>query len=412
MRPPRARLARWSSFAGTLALCAGALLELWPHSGLAQGPARVALLVDLSTSVRARYADPAAALEALVEPLRARSRAAHEELATIAFGAEVAQGGVRPLRELSARLDGSASELDAALEAAHAALGSGGTRRILLVSDGEFTGPDPRARLAALAAEGVGLEWIALPPRERAELVLGELRAGPARVGAPVALELELALAGGVELGPAAALDVEVEHAGARASSRVPILVPAGLAPDAQGWLRWPLRRELDAPGPGETRVRCSLERGADASERVVRELVLVPEGSRPRGAVLGPSTGLAMVADGVEWSALPPERLAAELERFDVLLSTDTSWDAFAPESLARLDPPRRRVDRLRRAGELAAGLERSRAARAAAARARQLRARPARRGLPPRRLGQHGRRALEHRARGVGPARAGRWS
>src|SRR6185369_13571837 len=133
--------------------------------------------------------------------------------------------------------DGSASELDRALEVARELLGPAGERTIEILCDGSFTGSDPRPRLAALEREGIGVEWLALPERERAELVLGEPLAGEARLGAPVALELPLALASCAgDPGPRT-LSIEVEHAGSVARSTQPLDPPRG-----EGWVRWPVR--------------------------------------------------------------------------------------------------------------------------------------------------------------------------
>ncbi len=315
----RAALARSSALLGTAALVAGAGLALWAHTSAAAGaPGRV-LLVDLSHSVRARWRDPAAVLGRLAQ--------AHAELPLIAYGAGVVRCTSAELRGLAHTLDGSQSELDAALEAARAALGPAGERTIEILSDGEFTGADPRPRLAALEREGVGLHWLALPERERAELVLGEPRAGEARIGAPVALELPLAQALCAGDPEPRTLTIEVEHAGTSSRSTEALAPPAG-----QGWVRWPLRLELPALAEGETRVRFSI-----AGEALsLRELVLVPQGSRPRAAVLGPARGLAEAPGGPEWISVDAARLERELESFDLLVSTDASLGALPREALA----------------------------------------------------------------------------
>jgi hypothetical protein len=312
-------VARACALVGTAALVGGAALALWARSRAAAGPARRVLLLDLSHSVRARWRDPGAVYARLAE--------ARGPAQPIAFGADVVRCTPGELRGLARTLDGSRSELDAALEVARAALGPEGERTIEILSDGGFTGADPRPRLSALEREGVGLQWLALPERERAELVLGEPRAGEARVGAPVALELPLALeACAADPGPRS-LSIEVEHAGASTRSARELAAPAG-----PGWVSWPLRLELGPLEPGETRVRFSLP-GEPLS---LRELVLVPEGSRARAAVLGPALGLAQVAGGPEWIAVDAARLARELDGFDLLLSTDASFAELPRAALA----------------------------------------------------------------------------
>jgi len=277
------------------------------------------LLVDLSHSMRARWRDPAAVLGRIAE--------SRPDLPVIAYGAGVERCTSSAVRGLARTFDGSRTELDAALEAARAALGPSGERTIEIFSDGGFTGPDPRPRLSALVREGVGLHWLALPERECAELVLGEPRAGEARVGAPVAVELPLALASCAGDAAPRTLAIEVEHAGTSTRSTRTLEAPAG-----QGWIRWPLRLEVGPLEAGETRVRFSLS-GDPLS---ARELVLVPEGSRPRAALLGPANGLGQAAAGPEWIAVDAARLARELESFDLLLTTDASFDGLPQAALA----------------------------------------------------------------------------
>jgi len=319
MAVERPALARSCALIGTAALVVGAGLALWSRTSSAAGEPRRVLLVDLSHSVRARWRDPGAVL--------ARIAAARAELPVIAYAGSVVRCERGALRGLARTLDGSKSELDAALEVARELLGPAGERTIEILSDGGFTGSDPRPRIEALEREGIGFDWLALPERERAELVLGEPIAGEARVGAPVALELPLALAACADDPGPRTLSIEVEHAGAITRSTQELAAPAG-----QGWVRWPLRLELGPLEPGATRVCFALA----GEPTCVRELLLVPEGSRARGAVLGPREGLADAAGGPEWIAVDAGRLARELESFDLLLTTDASLDELPPEALA----------------------------------------------------------------------------
>jgi len=314
----RSSLARASALLGTAALVAGAALTLWARTSAAAGVPRRVLLVDLSHSMRARWRDPGLVLGRIAE--------SRPELSVIAYGADVVRCTSSALRGLARTLDGSRTELDAALEAARAALGPAGERTIEILSDGGFTGPDPRPRLAALVREGVGLQWLSLPERESAELVLGEPRAGEARVGAAVAVELPLALLACAADPAPRTLAIEVQHAGTSTHSTQALELPAG-----PGWIRWPLRLEFGPLEAGETRVRFSLP-GDPLS---LRELALVPEGSRPRAALLGPASGLGQAAGGPEWIPVDAVRLARELESFDLLLTTDASF-AGLPETLA----------------------------------------------------------------------------
>ena len=319
----RAKLARACALLGTTALVAAAALALWARTSEAAGPARRVLLVDLSHSVRARWRDAGTVL--------GRLAASEPGRVVIAYGAEVVRCTGAQVRGLCATLEDSASELDAALEVARAELGADGERSLEILSDGGFTGRDPRPRLAALEREGVGIAWPALPERERSELVLGEPRAGELRAGAPVALELPLALAPAARDTSARTLAIEIEHAGAKTRSTQVLAAPAGLAPDAQGWLAWPLRLELPPLPEGETRVHFALE-GEPGS---ARELVLVPRGARVRAAVLGPTSGIGELAAGPQWIALDAAGLARELENFDLLLTTDASFELLPREPL-----------------------------------------------------------------------------
>lgn len=199
-------LASWCAAALVLALAAW-----WSRPRAARTAAPlVALVVDVSASAMApagaRWSEDVRATAARVATDAA---AAGADLCVVSCGRDVrivmpsAPAAQAQTRFEAADFDArrafahdvgprgdDASALAAALELASSQAADGAVARVVLCSDGTWTGSDPARVLARLAAQGTRLEW-APPRRERGDLAVGALVC-PRRleVGAPLVVEV------------------------------------------------------------------------------------------------------------------------------------------------------------------------------------------------------------------------------
>jgi hypothetical protein len=243
------------------------------------------------------------------------------------------------------------SELDAGLASLEAELLRSDRRGATLVvyADLDYSGADPRPRLARLAAAGVGIEWHAPPAPELADLALEGLQLPrDPEPGAPLAARLELAFgpAGGGLAGSraagAASLELVVERGGTQRQELRALEIPAG-APDPDGYRRWNVAIDLGPALPGRTRVaaQATLTSSAGGSARDP-----LPENDR-RSAFChtGTTRSLGLVAPlerraelrdwigdsperwpGLEWQLCEPAELPALLAQLDLVVSVDVA--------------------------------------------------------------------------------------
>jgi hypothetical protein len=333
---------------GALA-CAAAAYLLAPLHAPRGAAARAALvLCDVSPSVTRTRPQWRAWLAAELSREAARAVELGAELVVLTYGRErrflEAPRGAREagawaaaLASLDAdgatrALDAQASDVWAALEALEARLGERAPARLAWLSPGDFTGRDPGARLASLAARAAQFEHFSPPPAELADLALVELELPRApAVGAPLVARLWLAGRGG----GAARLDVRLESAaGSPAWSQrlqaadfgaepVPLEVSLGPAPAGVSHLELALVADGSDAVPENDRLRGTLRAGddialalaaGDAHAQLAREL----------------AAELARVG-GLAPRVLDAESLALAPAEFDVLVQV-------APD-LARLD-------------------------------------------------------------------------
>jgi len=251
---------------GAVTLAIAALLARPRPRASAQpeGPGLRAVLVDASGSaVRTRRGWARWVNELLREEAR-RAIAAGELLAVVEYARGVTRRfGPGDPAALLARLEGRAlppfspevaaeeqggSDLDGALATAARLLGEPeralGT--VVLLADTTTTGADPAPRLAALARDGHGIRWHALPPPSRTNLTLVELRAPPSvEAGVPSAAMVDLVLSGPAGERASPALALGLDGAEGRWEELLPVPVPSSAARDAAGALRWTARVEL-----------------------------------------------------------------------------------------------------------------------------------------------------------------------
>ena len=261
---------------GTILLAIGAWL-LVPRERASAKPTKPALrvcLVDVSSSAIATRPWRDWIDSALEEQATAAGRDA-EEFCTILFGDEVRRT-FGPAAARSFRLESAlpisgpstsphygsaethlASALETVLALAEDPARAGCT--LDYFGDDTFTGRDPRPRWATLAERGVRLVRVELPPPDRQDLVVGALTL-PREVepGAPISADVEIFYAP-VARRPAAStvyLDCTCEFDAGMTRKRLEVEVPRGLAPDADGYLRWRVRAELGRGEPGLTKIR------------------------------------------------------------------------------------------------------------------------------------------------------------
>ena len=258
----------------------GAWLALPRHFDPAARPLTV-VLRDHSPSARIGFEDAAAYTAWLNEVTPTADRERDVRVLNFATRVEAVTGG--GVGTAAAPDLGGRSHVDGALREVQQRAADprsdwvGRLDRVVLISDGSFTGPSPEPRLAALAASGVALELVR-PPRPLPDVALLGLDVAPrvaagerVRVGFDVLLTPKTSsdgadLAGAARLEPTRGLvEVEALPAGGGSSGRAPVRVlwppgPGGLfaltpeAPRTHGSV------DLGALAPGAWRIRVALE--------------------------------------------------------------------------------------------------------------------------------------------------------
>ncbi len=262
-----------SARAWLVAALASALLASWawwPGAGLGAAPRCSAVLLDVSASVvRTRPDWERWRDEQLAQELRAAAAGERRVLvAAFARGIELLAAPARAqaleLTRLPAPgLRDDASECAAALRALPELARGAVLERVLVLSDGCFTGADAGAAIAALRGAGVEFELRAPPPPGAPELELAELRAPrELEAGAPLALAARV-LSRGAALPP---------------SARAQLLTKVR---DARGEREF--STPLDADGLAAGEVLAQLELGALAPGLTTLEARIVLVGARDR---------------------------------------------------------------------------------------------------------------------------------
>lgn len=308
-----------------LALTVGAVA--WPVWSIGRGGSDVVVVLDRSASMgeeRQRHGELAR--------LAGDQRRHGDRLAVVAVadGVAVAQGpravGVPEAALLT--VPEQATDLAAGLELAASLIPPGRSGRVLLASDGEFTGADPRPAAAALAARGLPLD--VLPVRRPATP-----DAAVVRIELPDRLRLGESFAGAVVLAG------EARERRAWRVRRGTVTVAEGvaeLAPGRETTLPFADR----PPAPGVARYLVELDATDDREPRNNRaaaalrvdaggERVLVVGGDGAPGAV-----ATALAAAGFAVTTRPAGRLTLEaLLPARVLVLDDVPADALGCDAL-----------------------------------------------------------------------------
>lgn len=375
----RRRLPRLA-VAALVSLAAAAWLA-WPRERATREPEAPAIqfvLVDASASATRPRATWSRQVRnrLLVECERAVERGA--DLCVIRFAADVlVDFGPAPAPGFRAWLEGRAqapysptltaeqghsTELDSALALTQEILARSVRPAcdVLLLTDGTFTGPDPRARLEALVDAGVGLERSDLSAPDRADLALVDLRIGDkVEVGVPLVAELSLAWAGDPADRPGASggharLTLELESETGERWSVSKLTSPSPALADGDGSDRWTDWLELPAPPVGSyiLRARVNIADGASVDA--------MPENDqRSRRIVIGDPLVCLLLTRPERAAALQDvlsgpafEGISLRPTTFAKLAPDLASADLLVTESIGPADLPRAALVKFVRAG------------------------------------------------------------
>jgi hypothetical protein len=336
-------MARPAALGGALALALAAWLLLPVHGAGPARPMHVVLLDESDSVRRTRPEWERWARAAVSDELRVARETGAEPL-VVRYAAEVVlAGGDAAAAERGADLRGDRSDLHGALSLLEtwAARRGGATGRARILSDGGYTGADPRPLLQRLGVAGLGFELVAPPTPARPDLAVTRVSL-PAAVepGAPVAAEVHLRLAPWTSA-PAertCRLLVDVTDA---TGERVLVLernVPVSdrpwwtrveLGPAASGRSVVSVWAQIDGdPVPENDRSTAAFHAGDD----LVLALVASDEARRDADRWLGSPGRLA----GIQVLRLAPDDLAQALPEVDALVSVDLGEADLAGTGLA----------------------------------------------------------------------------
>lgn len=340
----------WGGFA---LLVWGAWLAFPRVAGGELGPGLRVVLVDGSVSAVRRRPAWASRVRALVRAEAEQAAELGQELSIVLLGRDVMRirgdslgaelGLLDPV--LNGQLDGSATLLDAAIAGVELDLVDArrAERSLTIIGDGEWSGPDPRPRIARLARAGVVCEQASIGAARWPDLALLNLRL-PRSIasGEPLAAECELGFWPGAVHADGELVMKIVDSSGARELRR-PLALPS-----KEG--SWVISVDLGPCADGPVSVEGVVQlisSGALSAGDPVRENDLAIGRSRVGGVRLGLATAselrlpdlerwLSGSGRGFHWDFVTPEEVAGRLSGVDLLLSYDVSTASLPEEWLA----------------------------------------------------------------------------
>lgn len=291
----------------TYALVVLAMCE--PRLMLPERAGTVVVVADRSASMPA---DAAARQLEMIGLLHA-AMSPEDRLAVVAFGERVAleqQPAVETVEGFSQAVGGDASDLSAALRRALALIPGDGAGRVLVLSDGRYTGRDPRAEAARAAVRGVPIDHRDLSRPATRDLAL-------TRVDAPGSVQPgeSFIITGWAQTPAPQTVDFELR--------RGETLVARGTRELPAGTTRLTFRDRAAVPGSLDYRLRLT-PTNQDAADPVPENntgrFIVGVEGDKPVLVVTdSPGQGLANLlrAGGLDVRAAAPSELDGSLQEF-----------------------------------------------------------------------------------------------
>lgn len=330
----------WVGFA---LLIWGAWLSFPRVDGGETGRGLRVVLVDGSVSAVRRRPAWASRVRALIRSEASDAALLGQELSIVLVGRDILR--VRSAAEesliglldpvLNGQLDSSATHLDAAISGVELDLMASGRRAcsLTIIGDGEWSGPDPKPRLARLARAGVACVRLGVGAAKWPDLALLNVRL-PSDVasGESMAAECELAYWPSA-LDVSGELTVKVTDSSGTRELRRPLSLP----PKEGAWL---VSLDLGPCADGlvsvEAFVRLSSS-GALSAGDPVEENDLAVARARVGGTRLGLATAqesrlpelerwLSDSDGGIQWEFVTPEKVGERLFGVDILFSYDVS--------------------------------------------------------------------------------------
>lgn len=277
-----------------------------PRLVLPERAGTVVVVVDRSASMPG---DAGARQLEMVELLHA-SMSPADRLAVVSFGQRVAmeqEPSVQALPQFAQSVGGDASDLSGALNRALALIPEDGAGRVLVISDGRYTGRDPKAEAARAAAREVAIDY-----RELARPAIRDLAVS--RVDAPSSVQPgeSFMITGWAQAAAAQTVNYELSRGGVTIASGTRDL-PAGISR-----LTFRDRAESERSMDYQLRLTPAGEGAADpVPENNTGRFIVGVQGSKPVLLVTrSPGQGLAELLRnaGIEVQTAAPDQLRGTL--------------------------------------------------------------------------------------------------
>ena len=280
-----------------------------PRLMLPERAGTVVVVADRSASMPA---DAAARQLEMINLLHG-GMSSEDRLAVISFGERVAleqQPAVETVDTFTQAVGADASDLSAALRRALALIPGDGAGRVLLLSDGRYTGSDPRTAAARAAARGVPIDYRDLSRPATRDLAV-------TRVDAPASVQPgeSFIITGWVQSPAPQTADFELY--------RGQTLIASGTRELPAGTTRLTFRDRAATPGSMDYRLRLTPSgdsAGDPVPENNTGRFIVGVQGDKPVLLVTdSPGQGLANLlrAGGLEVQTISPDLLQGSLQEF-----------------------------------------------------------------------------------------------
>ncbi|MBB6428833.1 VWA domain-containing protein [Algisphaera agarilytica] len=304
-----------------------------PRLVLPERAGTVVVVADRSASMPGNAADQQ--LEAIA--LLHAAMSPEDRLAVVGFGEAVAleqEPAVERVEGFEQAVGGDASDLSGALRRALALIPGDGAGRVLVLSDGRFTGRDPGAEAARAAARGVPIDY-----RDLSRPATRDLAVTHVDTPATVQPGESFMITGWVQSPSAQSVSFELMRGNTRIASGQRDL-PAGLS-------RLTFRDRAQTPGSMDYRLRLTHADPAaldPVPENNTGRFIVGVEGNKPLLVVTrSPGQGLANLlrAGGLDVVSAQPEQLQGTLQEL-------SNYAGIVLENVPATDLPANTLDQL----------------------------------------------------------------